>query len=118
MQFFLRGLSPLTALPPLLSGQVLRRVPAQSRMWVELLLPASTECLVELDQRDQLIALSLSESELCGKRIRVVGKHLEVVRGACFEPHFGQSSCILRGLEQLLLLNPELAVFAVCNQGI
>jgi hypothetical protein len=41
-------------------------------MLVELLLPASTERLVEPHQRDQCSALGLRESKLCGKRIRFI----------------------------------------------
>ena len=47
-----------------------------------LLLPASAQSLVELDQREHLIELSLHQAEFGREVIGVVGEHLEIAGGA------------------------------------
>ena len=55
-----------------------------------LLLPATTESLIELNQRLKLVELSLGQRELIRKIVGFVGQHFEVVRRSGIETLFGK----------------------------
>src|SRR5215472_17827687 len=83
-----------------------------------LLLPATAQRLVKLYQGDQFIPLRLRQTELCGKSIRLVGQHFEVIRGSGLEAHLGELGRILGGLEQVLLLEAKFLILAVGGQSV
>jgi hypothetical protein len=60
-----------------------------------LLLPATTQGLVELNQSDQFVRLRLRQSQLGGEGIRLVGQHFQVIGGSGLEAHVRESRRIL-----------------------
>ena len=83
-----------------------------------LLLPPSPQCVVELHQRQPFIALGLCQAELGIEVACVAVKHFKITGGATAIANICQSSCILRGRVEQLLLLPEFLILTVSNQRV
>src|ERR1700730_4507595 len=57
-----------------------------------------SQSLIQLSYRDQLIELSLHESELGGESVRFVGQDFEVTRDAARVAHVGKTRCVACGV--------------------
>src|SRR5712664_2488539 len=86
--------------------------------WRSLFLPASTEIPVNANQRQELIQLSLSESQLSIKIVGFVCQHLQVAGGAPSITRLRKPRRVLSGKCKLLLLLSELSVFAVLDERV
>src|SRR5208282_1298457 len=85
---------------------------------IQSLLPTSTKSLIELDQSDEFVASRLRQSQLCRKRVRLVGQHFQVIGSSGLEANLGQSCRVLCRFEQVLLLSCELLILAISNQRV
>ena len=81
-------------------------------------LPASPEREIELDQGGQFITQGLRKGQFGSERIGFVDEHFQIVCCPRFEAHFRQVGGVLREFHKPLMLNPELAIFAISNQRI
>src|ERR1700677_1593380 len=109
----------LAHVPWLLYPKLLRSLRVQfCRHVQETLLPASTQCLVELHQALVLIASGLGESNLCQKQRSLPIEHLEVGGDASPIPHQGRVNRILQILDSYFLRDADLVKFLVTDQGI
>src|ERR1700683_18252 len=82
------------------------------------LLPAATERLIDLDQRELLVELRLSEIQLRRKIICFAGQHLQITGAALLIEHQGEVVGPLRGLSEQLLLTAKLTIFLKSDQRI
>jgi hypothetical protein len=82
------------------------------------LIPASTECSIELDDRCQLLALQRGEIELASKETALRIEHLEIAVEASLVPVGRQPSGIAQGRHELLLLRALLARLVVMTSVI
>jgi hypothetical protein len=80
------------------------------------LLPTATQSLVQLDQCSQLVSPRLRQFQFGREVVGVVRENFNVVRGSDFEAHLRETRSILRGVDEMLLLDPEFLV--LCNQSV
>jgi hypothetical protein len=60
-----------------------------------LLLPAATQCTIELYKRVQLVHLCLGQIELGRKIISLIGQNFQITRRAALVPYIGEMGRIL-----------------------
>src|SRR5712672_1601974 len=85
---------------------------------VASLLPAASQCFIQLNQSQQLIELGLYSTELRGESVGFVGQDFEIASDAPAIAQVREACGILRGLEQEFFLRPEFSCLAICDQSV
>src|SRR5712675_2075634 len=80
-----------------------------------LIFPASTEISVNANQPQEFIQLSLSKTQLRIEIIGFVRQHFQITCGAPSITRLRKPGRVLSGKRKLLLLLPELSIFAVLD---
>ena len=80
-----------------------------------LLLPPSSQRVINLYQRKPFVKVCLGQVQPRGKVTRVTIKHLKVARRAAAIANVGKPSGVLGGFRQQLLLLPKFLVLDVGN---
>src|SRR5437870_11240902 len=83
-----------------------------------LLLPAATQSLIKLDQRQQLVALGLSETQLSVKKIAVRVQRVQQCVHSPAIAQVGQPRAILQRRYQQILLSSDLTDLSILHQRI
>src|SRR5580704_7657441 len=83
-----------------------------------LLLPAATERLVDLDERQSFIELRLDEIQLRRVIAGFARQHLEITRAALFVEHLGELVGPPCCLSEQFLLAAEVTIFLISDQRI
>ncbi len=79
-------------------------------MQTSLLLPATTQRFVQLNQCQQFIESSLNETQFRRKRVCFIRQNLEVSRDTAVVAQVRKAGSVLRGFEELLLMATEKVV--------
>lgn len=64
-------------------------------------MPTATKSLIEVDESDEFVALRLCQSQLCCKRVSLVGQNFQIIGSPGLEVNLGQSRRILRRFKQV-----------------
>ena len=83
-----------------------------------LLLPAAAEGLVELNEREEFVGLSLRQIKLGGEVVGFVGENLKVARHTTFVTNIGKMRGALGGGGEKFLLLAKFTEFAIADQGV
>src|SRR5215475_12395713 len=83
-----------------------------------LLLPASAQSLIKLDQSEQFVASRLSQAQLGGEQIAVGVQRVELSVNAALIPQISQARAVLQGGHKLFLLDANLLDLAVLDERV
>src|SRR5580658_1133730 len=83
-----------------------------------LLLPASSQCLVQLNDGQQFIELCLHQREFRRKGVGFVGQDFQIPRDATVVPQVGKTRGVPGGSEKQFLLSAEFSRLAVSHQAV
>src|SRR6267154_4363611 len=85
---------------------------------VASLLPAASQCFIQLNQSQQLIELGLYNPKLGREGVGFVGQDFEIASDAPAIAQVREARGVLCGLEQEFFLRPEFSCLAMCDQGV
>src|SRR4029077_8651366 len=81
-----------------------------------LLLPASSQCFIQLNHRQQFILACLYDGKFRRESVSLVRQDFQIARDAAGVTHVGKTRGILRRLEQEFFLLPKFSGLPVRHQ--